>query len=314
MSLNWRRFFSRKLNLLALLILVVFVATAVAASWLAPPDNPESPVPFKFVGDTFQAGLPQPPTPEHLLGITSNHQDIFYTLIWGTRSALRFGLTATLVTAGFGIVVGAIGGYIGGILEKIILRITDAFLTFPTIAAVWLFRRALFPSLFSEATAVTTAEITPFQSFIYSLELDPILLALIFFSWMPYARIINAVVSKLRHSEFVEAARAMGASTFRILFRHILPNAISPAIVLASRDIARMVILAAAFTFIGLGGNNVAWGAILASERAYVIGISGNPFAYWWTFVPISLAIVLYGIGWNLLGDGLNELLNPRAV
>jgi peptide/nickel transport system permease protein len=136
------------------------------------------------------------------------------------------------------------------------------------------------------------------------------MLAFIFFSWMPYARLMNVQVSRVKQSEFVKAAESLGASHWRVLFYHLLPNTISPAIVLAARDVGAMVILASAFIFIGFGGN-VAWGIMLVTSRDYVIGLSGNPFVYWWTFVPISLALILFSVGWNLLGDGLNTVLNP---
>jgi peptide/nickel transport system permease protein len=138
------------------------------------------------------------------------------------------------------------------------------------------------------------------------------MLALIVFSWMPYARIVNALAAQLRSAEFVVAARALGASDRRIIVHHLFPNVIAPAIVLAARDIGSMVILESAFTFIGLRGT-VAWGVLLVAARDYVIGIGGNPFAYWWTFLPVALALILFGVGWNLLGDGLNTMLNPYA-
>jgi len=97
------------------------------------------------------------------------------------------------------------------------------------------------------------------------------------------------------------------------MLRHLLPNAIAPAVVLVARDVGAMVILESAFTFIGMGGNTE-WGVLLVTGRDYVIGMGGNPLAYWWTFLPVSLALVFFGVGWNLLGDGLNTMLNPRTA
>jgi peptide/nickel transport system permease protein len=129
---------------------------------------------------------------------------------------------------------------------------------------------------------------------------------------MPYARIVNSLVIQLKGADYVIAAQAMGATPLHTIVRHLLPNAVAPAIVLMARDIGAVVILETAFTFIGLRGT-VAWGLILVSSRDYVIGFGGNPFTYWWTFLPVALAIILFGIGWNLLGDGLNTMLNPRT-
>ena len=156
-------------------------------------------------------------------------------------------------------------------------------------------------------------ELTIWQELLLKSNIDSIMISLILFSWMPYARLINAMVLQVKQAEFIEAARALGAPNRRIIWRHLLPNAISPAIVLAARDVGGMVILASAFTFIGLGGK-IAWGVVLVGGRDYVLGLGGNPFTYWWVFLPISLALILFGISWNLLGDGLNDLLNPRSA
>ncbi|NJN55703.1 MAG: ABC transporter permease subunit [Anaerolineae bacterium] len=129
------------------------------------------------------------------------------------------------------------------------------------------------------------------------------MLTLILFSWMPYARMTNATVSQLRQTEYIQAAIALGASGPRLLRRHLLPNALSPVIVLMARDVGGMVVLAATFVFIGFGGD-IAWAIMLVASRDFVIGLGGNPFVYWWAFVPIALALTLFALGWNLLGDG----------
>lgn len=326
MRLNWRRFLSRRQNVVALLILVVFVATAAAAPTLAPQPDPANAMPFKRVGERFDR-IPRPPTAENPLGTVPFRQDaglpgviigdedapqldVYFTLIWGTRSALRFGLTVTLLTATFGILVGAISGYAGGMTNGVIMRVTDAFLAFPAIAGVWLFQRAIFAGAELNPFGFRVP-VRPLEQFLDGLGIDAIMLALIFFSWMPYARLINALVVQLKSREYVLAARATGATGTRIVFRHLLPNAISPAIVLAARDVGGLVILETAFTFVGLGGNS-AWGVLLVAGRNFVIGLGGNPLTFWWTFLPISLALVLFGLAWNLLGDGLNTALNPR--
>ena len=137
------------------------------------------------------------------------------------------------------------------------------------------------------------------------------MLVLILFSWMPYARMTNAIVISLKQVEFVQAARAIGTRPARIILRHLIPNSVSPSVVLAARDVGSMVLIQAAFTFIGLDGSST-WGNILAMGRDWILGPGGGIFSYWWVYIPATLALVLFGIGWNLLGDGLSELLDPR--
>lgn len=324
--IRWRRFFTYKQNILGLIIVSSIIFVALAAPWLAPPLDPEDPSPYKEVRSTFYQ-MPNPPSPDSPLGTVPRpprylpgvpigqgaafQWDVFHTVIWGTRSALRFGLIVTLLTAVFGVLVGAISGYAGGIVNSLSMRITDAFLAFPPIAAIWVLERAIFSHLVDPYGM--PVELTSWQELLLKLDIDSIMVALILFSWMPYARLVNAMALQVKQAEFVEAAKALGATNWRIIWRHLLPNAISPAIVLAARDVGGMVILASAFTFIGMGGD-IAWGFVLVGGRDYILGLGGNPFAYWWVFVPISLALILFSVGWNLLGDGLNDLLNPRSV
>ena len=325
MNIQWERFLRSKGSVAGLLLVGLFVGVALAAPWLAPPADPANPAPFKTAGQQFQR-FPEPPTEGTPLGTVpqitnlplygfkpgqdaSYQWDVYYTLIWGTRSALRFGLAVTFFTAVFGITVGAISGYLGGTAGSLMMRVTDAFLAFPAIAAIWLVQRVFFANLLNPFADLV--ELKPWETTVQQLHIDPIMVALIFFSWMPYARVVNSTVSQVRTTEYVQAAESMGASGPRIIFHHLLPNAISPAIVLGARDVGGMVILACAFIFLGFSGQ-VTWGIMLVTSRDYVIGISGNPFTYWWTFVPVSLALILFGIGWNLLGDGLNTALNPH--
>ena len=119
------------------------------------------------------------------------------------------------------------------------------------------------------------------------------------------------MVVTLKQVEFVQAAHAIGTKPFRIILRHLIPNSVAPSIVLAARDIGSLVLLQAAFTFIGLDGSST-WGNIIAMGRDWILGPGGGVLTYWWVYVPATLALVLFGIGWNLLGDGLSELLDPR--
>ncbi|MFO7662750.1 MAG: ABC transporter permease [Chloroflexota bacterium] len=321
---HWRRFFGRLPNLIGLGLVLLFVLVAILAPRIAPPVDPSIPWPFKSYGQRFSR-QPLPPGPEIPLGTTpqiqnlpqygflpgqdASHQwDVFYTLVWGTRSALRFGLVVALSTALIGLVVGTVSGYIGGTTSMVVMRLTDAFLAFPAIAAIWVIQRTFYNNLYNPF--IEPQALTGWETLLQNWQIDPIMIALIFFSWMPYARLMNVQVRRAKQAEYIRAAESMGATSARIIWRHLLPNTISPVVVLGARDVGGMVILASAFIFIGFGGN-VAWGTILVTSRDYIIGVGGNPFQYWWTFVPVSLALILFGVAWNLLGDGLNTLLNP---
>lgn len=306
--IRFKLFFRKWQNILASIIVLGFILVAGFAPLLAPQENPEIPVTLRRPeGERLSSlHIPREPSDELPLGTSPFGFDIYFSLIWGTREALRFGLVTAVVTAMIGIVLGAVSGYVGGIFNRVVLRITDAFLTFPAIAGIFLFNQLMKPLTWD-------GDFPPLAKFMMQVDISPVMIALILFSWMPYTRIINAGIARLKHEEYAMAARTIGARHFRAIFRHLLPNTISPAIVMAARDVGALVILESAFTFIGLGGATP-WGVILANSKDWVIGPGGNPLVYWWVFVPVTLALVIFGIGWNLLGDGLNDLLNPKVV
>jgi peptide/nickel transport system permease protein len=306
--INLRRFIKNWQNVVALLVIAFFIAVAIAAPRLAPQSNPEEPTPFRRMPGVRISALrnPRPPNEIVVLGTVTGGWDIYYSLVWGTRDALRFGLITALTTASFGVLIGAISGYVGGTFNQLILRITDAFLTFPAIAGIFLFRLILIPT-------DPEVPLNAIQRAAFAMRLDPVMLALILFSWMPYARLINVNITKLKQTEYAMAAKTIGVGPLRTIGRHLLPNAIAPAIVLATRDVGGMVILEAAFTFIGMGAG-LPWGVLLVAGRDWVIGPGGNPLSYWWVYLPTTLVLVIFSIGWNLLGDGLNNALTPWAA
>jgi hypothetical protein len=138
------------------------------------------------------------------------------------------------------------------------------------------------------------------------------MLSLIVFSWMPFARLVHAIVLTLKQTDFVQAARALGGSQFWIIRKHILRNSIGPAIVLAARDVGGVVLLQATLTFVQIGGDSI-WGQMLSQGRNWVIGPGGSLFRYWWVWLPPTLAVMLFGIAWNMFGDGLNDALEPTS-
>ena len=321
-----RRYFTRWQNVLALLLLVFFAVLALAAPVLAPPEKGSGDKPYQRSTEVKDFS-PQPPGSSAWLGTVATqarsfHLDVFYTLVWGARSAFKFGLTAALGAALLGIFIGGLGAFFSGWVQNLILRITDAFLAFPLIVGVALFDHLYFIAMQASSVRVYFVGGLPQTidtlhsphplDFVFSL-VNPVWVALVLFSWMPTARLVNTLMMTVRKADYVIAAQATGVRWWRILIRHILPNTIAPIIVMTTANIGGMVLIQATLTFIGIGGESP-WGEILAQGRHWIIGSYGNPLMYWWVFVPITLALVLFGIAWNLLGDGLNDWLNPRRT
>ena len=295
---------------LGLLITGFYIAVAVAAPYLATPDDPVNFSPYQFVKGTGYI-QPIPPGEGFPLGTVgfdrSRRQvNIFYTLVWGTRSALKFGLIVTLLAGTFGTFLGAASGYWGGPANQIIMRVNDAFMSFPIIAGVVLFTNLL-------TTVSVDMDLARFQNLVNQLGVNPVMLCLIVFSWMPYCRMINHMAVSVKEAEYIQAARALGASRLHVIVRHLLPQIITPAIVMAARDIGSVVLIQATFTYIGLGGESE-WGSLLVFGKDWIIGPGGNILKRWWVFLPTTLTLVFFGVGWNLLGDCLNEWLNPRLT
>jgi len=319
-----KSFFARWQNWPGIIIVAFFIFVAAAAPLLSPVD-PLNPGPIKVVGK-FTDHKPQPPSELAPLGTLPGQASIYHTLIWGTRSALIFGLIVALGTAAIGVLVGTTGAYFGGLLDDILMRVTDAFLAFPVIAAVVVFQQVVSITMLNAGAYYSSGglggAVTSTNPFLNTPEeipmwlnlinqLNPVMIAFILFSWMPYSRIINVMVKRNKQAEYVQAARSLGASHLHLIFQHLIPNSIAPILVLAARDIGAMVLFQATFTYIGLGGDSL-WGMLLVKGRNWILA-PGGILTYWWIFLPATLALVLFGIGWNLVGDGLNDSLNPRS-
>ena len=315
-----RFFFSRWQNWIGLLIVLTFTVVAISAPLLSPPDK-DTQGSFKKVGRSTDR-TPHPPDEISILGTVPGQIDVYHTLIWGAREALQFGLLVAIGAFVFGTLFGAIAGYFGGFINSLMMRIADAFLTFPVLAGVVFLQQLVAITIESMGGIywfnlyyfgpVVDFQFTPPPFAVFLMKVDPILISLIIFSWMPIARIVNTMVITLKNADFIQAARALGGSPARIILRHLIPNAVGPAIVLAARDVGSSVIMQATITFIGLGGAS-AWGILLSIGRNWVIGPGGGLLRYWWVFLPVTIAIILFGVGWNLLGDGLLEVLDPAA-
>jgi peptide/nickel transport system permease protein len=294
------------------------IGLAIATPYVAPQEDPANPQNFQKIGRGSDT-LPRPPNEKALLGTLSGQFDVMYTLLWGLRQALFFGISVTLITATFGVLYGAISGYLGGLANNVMMRVADAFLAFPILAAI-VFMNQIIVILLDKAGIFYDAYRNSwfFQGTLSALQQflmngDPVMWALILLLWMPYARLMNSSVIRLRNADYVLSARALGAGHKRIILRHLLPNTISSAIVLAARDVGGVVVLQATFTFIGLGGNSP-WGELLSRARNWIVGPGGNPLGYWWTYLPATLLLIIFCMSWNYIGDSLNEWLNPRKV
>lgn len=306
LTLFLKNILARPSLVLGILIVLVFFILAAAAPLIAPPVDEENPYLIPQYG--FGA-FPQPPSAEHPLGLMARQQDVFYGLVWGTRTALKVGLFVTVGRLLIGAVLGLVSGHYGRLVDAVIMRVTDAFMAFPIIAAVMV-TVALFAR---EATVVPGGR----MFLVPSREEQVIILTLVAFGWMSYARLLRGNVLAEREKDYMQAARAIGVGNRRVIFRHLFPNVTQGLFVLVASDIGAVVVLLTMFTFIGLvrpamGTMEADWGQMLSVSRDWIIGSPSNAFEYWYTYVPVSVAIVLFSIGWSLIGDGLRDVLDPR--
>jgi peptide/nickel transport system permease protein len=291
------------------LLIVLFVLVALGAPLLAPPLTPNDP--YTIPRDGFKS-QPRPPGTEwrvrppplpfwweavtgkkewvHLLGTSQGQYDIYYGVIWGTRTAFKTGLIVVLATVVIGVVIGSISAYYGGFIDNVLMRIVDVLIILPSLMATLILAAVLTPML-----GRTTL---------------PAMIALIAFGWMGYARIIRGDILSVKERDYVMAARVIGAQDRRILFKHIIPNAIFPTLVLASLGIGDVVLAFAALSFLGIGTDlgYADWGQVLSFARNWMTSLN----TYWYIIVYPGIALVLFVMGWNLLGDALRDVLDPR--
>jgi peptide/nickel transport system permease protein len=237
------------------------------------------------------SSVPQPPSDTLWLGASSGGYDIYYGLVWGTRSAFYVGIL--VVGAGLigGMIVGSLAGYLGGWIDSALMRFVDIIFALPGLII---------------AIVVVT---------ILGQSLTNVMIALAVVQWAPYARILRGDIMQIKEREFVDGARALGARGPRVVLRHILPNSLGPLLVIASLDIGSVVLSAAALSFLGLGApiGFADWGQMINFARDWIKGPVGDPFAFWFVSFWPGLIIVVFVLGWNLLGDAVRDGLDGRS-
>ena len=242
------------------------------------------PYPEHIVGGIAPRARFLPPSAQHLFGTNELGQDVFSLVVAGSRVSLLCGIAVVLIGAGVGTLLGAISGYFGRWVDEVIMRVTDLMLTIPGLILAMAVAAALGPGTTNMIIAVAL-------------------------SWWPgFARLVRGEVLAKKEETFVLAARSLGASNARLLVKHILPNIFGPVIVKMSLDMGFAILTVAALGFIGIGIKppTPEWGSLLAIARGYMP-------EYWWTAVFPGLAIFLAVFGFNLLGDGLRDVLDPKS-
>ncbi len=256
------------------LIVLLLVLVAAFAPWLAP----ESPV-----GQDLGRRL-LPPSAEHWMGTDELGRDILSRVIWGARITLMIVALVAVIAAPVGLIVGAVSGYFGGWIDRVLMGLTDVFLSMPKLILALAFAAALGPGI---ENAVIAIAIT---------------------TWPAYARIARAETLTIRNAEFIAATRLLGASHLRIIGLHILPLCTSSMIIRVTLDMAGIILTAAGLGFLGLGAQPPLpeWGAMISRGRAFILD-------QWWVATMPGFAIIVVSLGFCFLGDGLRDALDPKG-
>lgn len=300
-GLRWlsQRVLRSPLAIIGLILVLFFSFVALAAPWLAPPPSGAR-NPYMIPRASFRP-YPEPPEPaawrsfppdwhKHPLGLTGDQYDIYYGIIWGTRTAFRVGFEVTFSIVFIGVLLGALAGFFGKRIDNLIMRVVDVFLSLPALIGA-----IVLVSFMGKG-------------------LNSVIIAFIVFGWPFYARLTRGEVLRVKEVDYVNAARASGASNLRIIFRHILPNAISPVVAAATLDIGSQMVGVATLSFLGLGSPEgyADWGQLASFARNWIVGSAGNPTQYWYVIAFPGIALLLFVLSFALLGDAFQEILDPR--
>ena len=256
-----------------IIILVCIGGAALFAQWLSPADP---------LAQDVVAGL-HPPSTEHLFGTDRLGRDVLSRMLYGARISLLVGVAVVVIGGGIGTLLGLIAGYAGGWIDEALMRITDIFFAFPGLILAMAIAGALGPSLENALIAISAV------------------------TWPVYARLIRGQVLSLKQREFIQAARTLGVPEWRILGWHLLPNTLAPLLVQTTFDMGAAITSVAGLSFIGFGAQppTPEWGVMVSEGRNYIV-------TQWWLSTIPALAILFVVGGFNLLGDGLRDALDPR--
>lgn len=273
LKIAWNRFRKNPFSVIGLVIILVLMAAAVFAPYI----SPYSPT------DINVYNVLSPPSASHPLGTDDLGRDVLSRMIWGSRVSLSVGFLAVGISISIGIFFGAIAGYYGGKIDALIMRFVDIMLTIPTYFLI--------------LSVISIVE--------QSMMVIMIIIGLT--GWMDVSRLVRAEFLTLKERDFVSAAKAIGASDFRLIFRHIIPNALSPVFVAATFGIAGAILIESSLSFLGLGIKppDPSWGNILTSGK-------DNITVAWWLSLFPGLAILVTVLCYNLVGEGLRDSLDPR--
>lgn len=290
------------LSIVGVAIISFFVALALLAPVLAPPLPGRDP--YMMPREKPYGPHPQPPNEKHIFGTTPGQYDIYYGVIWGTQTAFRMGFFVVALSLVIGIGVGVISGYYGGIVDEVVMRVTDVIFAFPGLLLAIALVIAIPP--------VIEIVLGPLTWSIGLNTLDKVLIAFVLMGWPGYARVLRGEIMRVKTEDFVEAAKAVGCSDFRVMLKHVLPNTLYPIIIVASLDVGAIVLSAAALGYLGLGSPQgyTDWGRLISLSRDWIM-IPGDPFKYWYVFLIPGLFIFTFVLGWNLLGDAFRDILDP---
>jgi peptide/nickel transport system permease protein len=268
-----RRALRNPLSVAGLILIGGLVVIAAAAPAIAPANPLKTQIAHRL----------QPPGAGDPFGTDQLGRDIYSRVLYGARISLRIAILTAVVAVGIGAPLGLLSGYARGRVDDILMRITDMFMAFPRLILAMAIAAALRPTLENVVIAISLA------------------------AWPAYARLARSVALALREEQYIEAARGLGASGARIVMRHILPGAVSPVVIQVSLDMGNILLTAAGLGFIGFGAQppTPEWGLMIAEGRNYITN-------EWWVSTFPGLAIALVVLGFNLLGDGIRDALDPR--
>jgi peptide/nickel transport system permease protein len=272
-AIVWRRFRQAGLPVVGLLVILLLAVLAVLAPWVAPYEPTEIDI----------DNVLSPPSLAHPFGTDELGRDVLSRMLWGARVSMSVGFVAMGIAVAVGLLVGSVAGYFGGWVDALLMRLVDVMLAFPTFVLILAVIAIVEPSIF---TIMVVVGLT---------------------GWMDVARLVRAEFLSLKEREFVLAARALGAGHARIIFREILPNALSPVFVAATFGVAGAILVESALSFLGIGVQppTPSWGNILTSGKDYI------EVAWWLSLFP-GLAILITVLSYNLVGEGLRDALDPR--